>query len=45
MSSVMMMPSRVEAFGLVALEAIAAGVSSSGVGDLLAILAAELHIS
>jgi glycosyltransferase involved in cell wall biosynthesis len=40
MSSVMMMPSRCEGFGLVALEAIAAGIpvvvtSSSGVGELL----------
>lgn len=50
MSSVMFMPSRIEAFGLVALEAIAAGVpvlitSSSGIGELLTILAAESHIS
>ena len=49
MSSVMIMPSRVEAFGLVSLEAIAAGVpvlvtSSSGVGELLVSLAAELQI-
>jgi glycosyltransferase involved in cell wall biosynthesis len=46
MSSVIIMPSRVEAFGLVALEAIAAGVpvlvtSSSGVGELLTILTTE----
>jgi glycosyltransferase involved in cell wall biosynthesis len=45
-ASMMVMPSRVEAFGLVALEAIAAGLpvlvtSSSGIGELLTILAAE----
>jgi glycosyltransferase involved in cell wall biosynthesis len=50
MSCVMMMPSREEAFGLVSLEAIAAGVpvlvtSSSGVGELLTILVAESHIA
>jgi glycosyltransferase involved in cell wall biosynthesis len=49
MSSILMMPSRVEAFGLVALEGIAAGIpvlvpGSSGVGELLTILATELSI-
>lgn len=50
MSSVMFMPSRIEGFGLVALEAIAAGTpvlitSSSGIGELLTILATEAHIT